>query len=455
VTDKERRLPPPSEPMAVARQFAGACYTHNEALLLRHWRGGWWRWETTQWAEVEYRAVREAAYRFTENAFFVHKDKEGDLVAEPWLPNRYKIANLLEALAAVTYLAETVIQPSWTEGHRDGIIVSCTNGLLDVETRTLGPHDPRFFNTTSVAFDFDADTLDPTRWLRFLDAIWNDDAASIAALQEFMGYVISGRLDLDTILLMVGPTRAGKGAIARILTALIGRDNVSGPTLSSLGSDFGLAPLLGKSLAIISDARLGGRDSSVVVERLLAISGRDTITVNRKYRDQWSGQLPTRFLVISNELPHLGDASAAIVGRLLVLQLSQSWLGNEDRALEDQLHAELPAILAWCLDGLDRLAAQGRFTTPAGMDEAILTLADLASPTAAFVRDRCHRGAGLEADVDDVWTAWKTWAGDNGHTAGTRQNLGRNLRAVIPSLRVLRPRVEGERWRRYQGIALK
>jgi len=71
---------------------------------------------------------------------------------------------------------------------------------------------------------------------------------------------------------MVGPTRGGKGVIARILGALIGKRNVCGPTLNSLGGEFGLAPLLGKSLAVISDARSsGGRNSSLVVERLLSV----------------------------------------------------------------------------------------------------------------------------------------------------------------------------------------
>ena len=38
---------------------------------------------------------------------------------------------------------------------------------------------------------------------------------------------------------------------------MIGRGHVANPTLSSLGTEFGLAPLLGKSLAVIGDARLG------------------------------------------------------------------------------------------------------------------------------------------------------------------------------------------------------
>jgi putative DNA primase/helicase len=96
-------------------------------------------------------------------------------------------------------------------------------------------------------------------------------------LQEWFGYIISGQTHLHKILLMVGPSRAGKGVVARILRALIGAANTAGPTLNSLGNDFGLAPLLGKSLAIISDARFTGKNAAVITERLLSISGEDAL----------------------------------------------------------------------------------------------------------------------------------------------------------------------------------
>ena len=390
----ERVLPPPSAPMKVARVLVAERYTcAGTEHSLRHWRGGWWRWKTSHWVEVEDRAVREDCYVFTEHAVYEVETKNGIAVVA-WAPNRHKIGDLLDALAAITFLPETIQQPTWIANVKvpAGVIVACANGLLHVDTRTLLPHDPRFFNQTAVPFAFDPDALEPTHWLAFLDELWPDDPESIAALQEFFGYVISGRLDLQKILLLVGPTRGGKGAIARVLGQLVGPENVAGPTLSSLGNDFGLAPLLGKPLAVISDARLSGRNTSTVVERLLAISGEDTITVNRKYRDQWSGKLPSRFMVISNELPHFGDAAGAIVGRFVVLLLTRSWLGAQDPELEPALHSQLPEILSWALDGLDRLRDLGRFTTPPSSDEAVIALMDLASPVAAFVRDRCTRG---------------------------------------------------------------
>ena len=445
-------LPPPGDPMAVAREFVRREY--GEPLTLRHWRGGWWSWRGSHWVEREVRAVLRDAYAFIEKAVYLAKDGD-EFVLAPWQPNRHKIANLLEALAAITHLDETVNQPGWLDGRQDRV-VAVANGLLDLDSRRLLPHSPYYFNQTAVPFEYDPYAPPPSRWLHFLGELWPDDPDSIAALQEFFGYVISGRLDLHKILLIVGPTRGGKGTIARILGKLIGPANVAGPTLSSLNGDFGLAPLLGKPLAVISDARLdASRDTSVVVERLLAISGEDTITVNRKYREQWTGKLPTRFLVISNELPRLGDASATIANRFVVLLLHKSWLGQEDHGLEPALTAELTGILNWALEGLDRLTAQDRFTRPASTDEAIIALQDLASPVAAFVREQCVTGPSYEVAIDTIYGRWKEWAEANGNRAGSTQTFGRNLRAVVPSLRVVQPRDGDKRERFYQGIGLR
>jgi putative DNA primase/helicase len=444
-------LPPPSDPMAVARELVQQRYTGPGALTLRHWRGGWWTWAGSHWVEREDRAVRTECYAFTERA--VYLTEKG---IRPWEPTRFKVGNLLEALAAITHLDETVDQPSWTNGHRGEAVVALANGLLDLERRRLLPHSPHYFNQTAVPFDYQPGAPLPARWLGFLSELWPDDPKSLAALGEFFGYVISGRLDLHKILLIVGPTRGGKGTIARILGKLIGPANVAGPTLSSLSYDFGLAPLLGKGLAVISDARLdASRDSSVVVERLLAISGEDTITVNRKYREQWTGKLPSRFLIVSNELPRLGDASATIANRFVVLLLRESWLDREDHALEPAITAELTGILNWALEGLDRLTEQDRFTRPASTDEAILALQDLASPVAAFVRDQCVTGPAHEVMVDIIFGRWKEWAEANGNRPGSRQTFGRNLRAVVPGLRVSQPRDGESRERQYQGIGLR
>jgi len=92
--------------------------------------------------------------------------------------------------------------PSWVdvihsaEKITDASQMVCTNGLLDLSTRTLHNHTPALFNLVSVPFDYQDDAAEPQVWLKFLESVWGDDAESIALLQEYIGYVLSGRLDM-------------------------------------------------------------------------------------------------------------------------------------------------------------------------------------------------------------------------------------------------------------------
>ena len=379
----------------------------------------------------------------------------------PWYPDKHKVANVIEAhrrsrtyrpistrRRGSTYIARRkpargksfhVRTGCWTYQHARSMIT------------------PRRCSTSSPCRSPSIRTrrhllCGLSSWLR----CGRNDPDSIALLQEYVGYVLSGRTDMQKLLLLIGPTRSGKGTIARMLTELIGRGHAAGPTLASLGTNFGLSPLLGKPLAIISDARLGETPAHTVVERLLSITGEDMLTVDRKYREPWSGKLPTRFVVLSNELPRFKDSSGAIANRLLILQMTESFLGREDRTLDERLRVELPGILAWALEGLDRLVRDGRFTVPGSSEDAAHLMMDLASPVSAFVRDCCVRGPGDGILADRLYDAWKRWAEDNGHHAGAKSTFGRNLRAVVPGVKMSQPRVGGGgRERRYERIALR
>jgi putative DNA primase/helicase len=445
--------PPPSNPMAVARQFLeDAGLNHRNALRVRWWRGSYQFWSLTHWTEIADPAVRAMIYSRLEHVQYRKwnpKTEKEELAG--WNPNRGKVADTLQALQAIVHLGEQVEPPSWMDGT-PSTSLAMENGLLDLTDRTMEEHSPQFFNQFSLPYSFQPNASYPARWRAFLAELWPDDDEAISLLQEFFGYVLSGATNLHKILLLVGRPRSGKGTIARVLTALLGKANVAGPTLSSIGTNFGLSPLLGKPLAIISDARLGGPDTRfVVVERLLSISGEDAITVDRKYREPWTGRLPTRFMVISNELPNLGDASGAVATRFLVLTLTQSWLGRENENLTNELLTELPAILNWALEGLDRLQKARRFVEPASSRDAVTTLTDLTSPVSAFVREVCVQGAGFEVSCRVLYMRWRAWSMDHGRDHPTTDAVfGRDLRAVLPTLKRAR-RGEGHTWV-YEGI---
>src|SRR5262249_1093591 len=158
------------------------------------------------------------------------------------------------------------------------------------------------------------------------------------------------------------------------------------------------------SAAIISDARLSGRtDTATVTERLLSISGEDALDVDRKYLPPITTKIGARFMIMTNELPKLGDSSGALTGRMILLSLTRSWYDEEDIQLTDRLLAERPGILLWAIDGWKRLRDRGHFLQPESGRKAIEDLEDLSSPIGAFVREQCIVGPDCEILVGDLF----------------------------------------------------
>jgi putative DNA primase/helicase len=458
-SDDERIVPPPTNPMAVARMFVAEHFAYpDDSLKLRHHRGGFYTWDGTCWPEGEDRKVRADLYRWLEPAKYWKDTKDGSELA-PFEPTRNKVANLVEALQAVAHLDAAITPPGWLEPHDlpASEVVAMENGVLHVPSRTLLPHSPALFVHHSLPFGYVPDAPEPERWHRFMDELWGDDFEAIDTLAEVMGYVLSGDTRQQKLFMLVGPKRSGKGTTGRVLTGLLGQHNVAAPTLAGLATNFGLSPIIGKPLALVSDARLSNRsDSMVAVERLLSVSGEDSLTIDRKYREPWTGRLGARFLILTNELPGFTDSSGALASRFVLLTLTRSFYDREDPALTDTLLAEAPGIFNWALRGLDRLRERGHFQMPASAQEALRQLEDLSSPTGAFVRDRCEVGPALEVDKDNLYADWKEWCEREGKARpGSKAVFIRDLRAAVPGIHLSKLR-EGEgRHRVVRGLELR
>jgi len=184
----------------------------------------------------------------------------------------------------------------------------------------------------------------------------------------------------------------------------------------------------------------------------LCISGEDALTIDRKYLSSLTMKLPTRFMLLTNELPRFRDSSAALAGRFVILRTTESFYGNEDHDLTDRLLSELPGILNWAIAGWHRLRERGRFVLPTSVEDAMRELEDLSSPVNAFVRDCCVIEPGLRVAVDDLYAAWEQWCKSDGRDRPTtKQRFGRDLATAVPAIACRR----SSSFRFYDGIGLK
>jgi putative DNA primase/helicase len=452
----------PSDPLPIARAYRRRFHTHPDGpTLYSDVANTFYAWPGSHFDECKEPAIRAEIYPWLEKAKKLVKRGDGmELV--PFAPTAANVNNVLDALRAECFTAH--IAPCWLsadEGLPDPKeIIPAQNGLIwlraNAEPWLYSPPTPRFFSMNALDFPFSAKAPTPVEWLRFLSELWEEDEESIQLLQEWFGYCLTADTRQQKALLLVGPKRAGKGTIARVLTRLIGAANVCGPTLSGLSTNFGLWALIGKLVAIISDARLSGRtDQAVITERILAIVGEDSITIDRKNQEPVTTRLLTRLMILTNELPKLADASGALASRFLVLTLSESFYGREDTGLEDRICAELPGILLWAIQGWQRLNRRGHFIQPASSQAAIEELNDLASPIGVFLREWCVIQPGASIPVADLFEGWQFWCAEQGAThAGTKQTFGRDLRAAVPRITTSQRSEDIDRVRIYEGIKL-
>ena len=206
---------------------------------------------------------------------------------------------------------------------------------------------------------------------------------------------------------------------------------------------------------MVADARFGSSDNSAAVERLLSISGEDVQTIPRKYKDDWSGMLPTRLMVLSNETPRLADVSGALPNRFVTLRFTKTLIGREDTNLTDKLKIELPGILKWAVDGYARMAAEGKFRATEDSEEALLDMLTQGSPIFGFTREPCDVAPLLDVDVDTLYAAYVAWCSRDGRRRVNKARFGTDLRAVHPGVAKERARVGDNRIQRYIGIGLK
>lgn len=424
-------------------------YSHESVRRLIFWNGGFLMWIGGQYVHIPNSEAKALVVRWLNQTY----EKVGLSV----------INNVLEHVRAGAMLSSHHQPPSWvyTQHAWSPVdIIATKNQIVHLPSFVAGlkpcsiAASPNLFTMCSMDFEFDSSANCP-RWSEFLEQLWPNDQQSIDCLQEWFGYCLTPDTRQQKMLFLFGVKRSGKGTICRVLRSLVGENNVAGPTLSSLQTNFGLWPLLGKTLAIVSDARLSGRaDQAVIAERLLSISGEDAQTVDRKNMEAITTKLLTRFLIVSNELPRLQDSSGALVGRMIILKLGQSFYGRENHALSENLLQERSGILRWAIEGWKRLRERGSFTQPESGQDLVQQLDELASPILTFVQDRCVVADHVEVPIGKLYEAWCEWCAEVGREPSNRQLFGRDLGAYLPRLTVRNIRFGAHRERVYVGIGV-
>ena len=303
------------------------------------------------------------------------------------------------------------------------VLVNCRNGLVDVMTGELLPHNPEVLTMFQVPVAYDPNAICP-KYEAWLEERLPGQAA---ALEDISCQVLDRTRTPQQFLFLFGPKRSGKSTFLRILIALVGQSNTSAVTLHQLADDrFASANLYGKVLNVAADL------SSSDVKSLAALkglTGEDLINANRKYGAQFTFQNQALLAFSANEIPAVSDPSGAYAARAVPFHFANSFVGRENPALELELMEELPGILNRLIRALKAHRERGSYL---GADAATREAFDRQSNRVKEFLDEMTRPTVKPKGTprSDLWIAWKEWAYANGYLAGGRNKFLEKVRKL-------------------------
>ncbi len=328
------------------------------------------------------------------------------------------------------------------------------NGMFNLVTYEVKPHDREFYCTYSLPVSFEPESdASCKRWLLYLEQTVQTPAA-IAQLQEYLGYVLVRHTKFEKCLLLVGHGSDGKSTFLKVMKELVGDENCAAVSFQDLEDQFQRSSLYNKLLNISTEVGAKAIESPY----FKAITSGDPINAAFKHKNTFTFSPYCKLAFAANRLPRVLDNSDGFFRRVLPVRFKRQFLDDDpdkDSELFEVLKGELSEIFSWAVVGLARLSQNKKFTQAEETRLMMMDYRRINNPVLCYVDDQCEIGDDYEVTKADLYDDYKSYCGKNGYTALNRENFFRELYVAVSNLRQYQPRKEGVRKRVIEGIKVK
>ena len=330
--------------------------------------------------------------------------------------------SLLKQFLSTAYLPEPIRQGDVT-------LINFRNGTLEIAANgwNLREHRREDFLTYQLPFDFNESATAPM-WVAFLDRVQPDQSCQ-KVLAEYIGYCFTRGLKLEKVLLLYGGGANGKSVFCDVISALLGDENISHYSLSSLSEPNGYfrARLANKLLNYGSEL-----DSRLQTDNFKQLASGERIQARLPYGQPFELRDYAKLAFNCNELPKDVEHSEAYFRRFLVIPFEVTIPENErDAELADKIIAnELSGVLTWVLAELRRLLDQREFTASDAAKKAIADYRRESDSVALFIEEEQYQ---LSSDgsipLKQLYTEYRNYCIEAGFKPLGRGKFGARLRA--------------------------
>lgn len=241
------------------------------------------------------------------------------------------------------------------------------NGMLDLRTLELGPHDPDFYSTVQLSCDWIPHAECPT-FDRFLEEVAYEDCVPL--LLEMMGQALCPSYGFPVAYFLEGAGRNGKSTLLRALSNLVPDEYSASVTLQALGRDkFAAAQLAGKLVNIVGDLSSKELEDAALFKQL---TGQDRVPAEVKYGQPFHLRNSATMIFAVNKMPFTHDQTHGFYSRVLIIPFDKKFLSDQDidPNLEPALAQEAPGIAVKAVKAYSRALASKSLSKNRRTEEA-------------------------------------------------------------------------------------
>jgi putative DNA primase/helicase len=393
-----------------AERFARS---NGHCVRFDHRRQRWLMWQGHRWVPDADAAVIRLALDFVrtwqrEAVEIADRSQREDVLKFTIRLERRDTLNCVLALAK----ALKPIADAGDLWDTDAYLLAVNNGVIDLRTGGLRTGRPEDQITMRTAVPFDADALCP-RWERFIAEVFAGNVELMAFVQRAIGYSLTGITNEQVLFLLHGTGSNGKSTLINTLKRVLGDYAFNMPfttielkNRSAIPND--LAALNNRRFVIASETNDGTRLNEA---RVKALTGCDPVTARFLHGEFFTFEPVGKFWLSVNHKPIVRDDSYGFWRRLRLIPFTQRFDVNP--ILADELLAEGPGILAWCVQGTLAWQRDG-LQAPAIVLNATAEYQHESDPLADFLSECCEVDPDAEVRAAEFYASYGRWA-DRGH----------------------------------------
>ena len=402
----------------------------TEVRFVPAW-GQWLAWDDTRW-RPDHRDVRvteltkDVARQMWQHITTMPADKNRDRHIA-WAKTSESATTIANAVKLARGLPGVAIDHDLLDA--DPWTLNAVNGIIDLRTGQLGPHDPDALHTRQTGTWWDA-TAEAPRFAEFLERIMPDSELR-SFLQRAVGYSLTGLTGEQCMFLLIGDGANGKSTMVDVVTKMLGdyagtaaKDLLINQRHESHPTSAADLFRLRFASAVETEAT-----NTLAEARVKSLTGGDRIKARRMREDFWEFEPTHKIFLAANYLPKVTGTDLGIWRRLRVIPFTETIAETErDPHLPAALAEELPGILQWAVEGCLAWQQHG-LTPPQSVLDATENYRLESDWFAAFIGESgLDIGQGLSITAKDLTDTYRSWATSNGEVPMGRISFAKELR---------------------------